>query len=238
MIFPSVGDIHDTYRCFSKEYRLLMRNFLNNLENDKVTKLCNAAESDEKLFWKLLKGQRSSSRMSAFLVEDKLIMDRNLIREMWVNHFEALGTPSNSENFDSNFLARVTASVEDIFKLCSEDLSGALCAPLEYEEVARVCSSLKPGVSGVSIDYEHIHFAGPTLWNYLFLLYRDFFQTHTVAEDLKTGVILPLFKGRGAKANNKDNYRDITMFPTLCKIHEMILLSRSEVFAKQKAVLF
>ena len=54
--------------------------------------------------------------MSAFLVEDKLITDRNLIREMWVNHFEAPGTPSNSENFDNNFLARVTASVEDIFK--------------------------------------------------------------------------------------------------------------------------
>ena len=46
--FPSVGDIHDTYSCFRKEYRLLMRNFLNNLENGKVTKLCNAAESDEK----------------------------------------------------------------------------------------------------------------------------------------------------------------------------------------------
>ena len=98
--------------------------------------------------------------MSALLVEDKLITDRNLIREMWVNHFEALGTLSNSENFDSNFLARVTASVEDIFKICSEDPSGALCAPLECEEVARICSSLKPGVSGVSIDYEHIRFAG------------------------------------------------------------------------------
>ena len=78
-------------------------------------KLCNAAESDEKLFRKLLKGQRSSFQMSAFLVKDKLITDKNLIREMWVNHFEALGTPSNSENFDNNFLARVTASVEDIF---------------------------------------------------------------------------------------------------------------------------
>ena len=92
-----------------------MRNFLNNLENDKVMKLCNAAESDEKLFRKLLKGQRSSFQMSAFLVKDKLITDKNLIREMWINHFEALGTPSNSENFDNNFLARVTASVEDIF---------------------------------------------------------------------------------------------------------------------------
>ena len=231
--FPSVGDIHDTYRCLRKEYRLLMRNFLNNLENDNVTKLCNAAESDEKLFWKLLKGQRSSSQMSAFLVKDKLITDKNFIREIWVNHFEALGTPSNNENFDSNFLARVTASVEDIFKICSENPAGALCTPLEYE-VARVCSNLKPEVSGISLDYEHILFAGPTLWNHLFLLYRDFFQTHTVPENLKTGVKLPLFKGKGAKVNNKDNYRGITIFPTLCKICEMILLSRLEVFAEQK----
>ena len=106
-------------------------------------------------FGKLLKGQRSSSQMSAFLVEDRLITDKNLIREMWVNHFEALGIPSNSENFDSNFLAPVTAGVEESFKICSEDPSGALCVPLEYEEVASVCSILKPGVSGVSIDYEH-----------------------------------------------------------------------------------
>ena len=163
----------------------------------------------------------------------KAYKDYNLIQEMWVNHFETLGTPSNSENFDSNFLASITASVEDILKICSEDPAEALCTPLEYEEVAHVCSILKPGVSGISLDYEHIHFAGPTLWNHLFLLYQDFFQTHTVPENLKTGVILPLLKGKGAKANNKDNYRGITMFHTLCKIYEMILLNRLEVFAKQ-----
>ena len=48
-----------------------------------------------------------------------------------------------------------------------------------------------------------------------------------------TGVILPLFKGKGAKANNKDNYRGITLFPTLCKIFEMVLLKRLENFAEQ-----
>ena len=42
---------------------------------------------------------------------------------------------------------------------------------------------------------------------------------------------MPLFKGKGAKANNKDNYRGITLFPTLCKIYEMILLNRLEKFA-------
>ena len=45
------------------------------------------------------------------------------------------------------------------------------------------------------------------------------------------GIILPLFKGKGAKANNEDNYRGKTFFPTLCKVYEMILLNRLEKFA-------
>ena len=43
---------------------------------------------------------------------------------------------------------------------------------------------------------------------------------------------MPLFKGKGAKANNGDSYRGITLFPTLCKkLKHMILLNRLEKFA-------
>ena len=55
-----------------------------------------------------------------------------------------------------------------------------------------------------------------------------------IPESLKSGIILPLFKGRGAKANNKDNYRGITLFHNLCKIYEMILLNRLNNFAAHK----
>ena len=55
----------------------------------------------------------------------------------------------------------------------------------------------------------------------------------SICDSLLTSVILPLFKGKGAKANNKDNYRGITLFPTLCKIFEMVLLKRLENFAEQ-----
>ena len=113
--FPSGGDTHDTYRCTRKEYRLLLRDFSSNLDSHKVKKLCNAAESDEKLFWKLLKGQRSTSQMSAVPVENKLITDKNLIRGMWADHFEAHGTASVNENLDGNFLTCVTAGVAEIF---------------------------------------------------------------------------------------------------------------------------
>ena len=68
----------------------------------------------------------------------------------------------------------------------------------------------------------------------MFKLYREFFEQYSASKSLKTGLILPLFKGKGAKANNKDNYRGITLFPTLCKIYEMILLNRLETYAMEK----
>ena len=172
--------------------------------------------------------------MSAFLVDGNLLTDKNKIREMWADHFESLGTPSDSSNFDNGFCHRVTTRIQEILKTCIKDPSGTLCEPLEYEEVAHVCSRLKLGVASISIDYEHIRYAGPPLWKALFCLYRGFFESGSVCQILKTGIILPLFKGKGTKANNKDNYRGITLFPTISKIYEMILVNRLEKFASQK----
>ena len=79
---------------------------------------------------------------------------------MWADHFESLGTPSDSSNFDNDFCHRLTTRVHDVLQTCIEDPLGALCEPLEYEEVAHACSRLKPGVASISIDYEHIRYAG------------------------------------------------------------------------------
>ena len=48
------------------------------------------------------------------------------------------------------------------------------------------------------------------------------------------GLVLSLLKVKCVKANNKDiNYRGITLFPTLCKIYDMIIPSRFLKFASQ-----
>ena len=187
-----------------------------------------------RLFWKLLKGQRSSSQMSSFLVDGKFITDKKQICEMWPDHFEELGAPSENIQFDSDFLTRVTADVHEVFTSCTDDPSGVLSRPLQYEEVARICSQLKPGVCSVLIDYEQIKFTGSDLWTLLQDVYQEFFESCMIPKSLKSGIILPLYKGKGAKANNKDNYRGITLFPTLCKIYEMILLNRLDNFAAHK----
>ena len=53
---------------------------------------------------------------------------------------------------------------------------------------------------------------------------------------LETGIILPQasFQRERRKANNKDNYRGITLFPAISKIYEMILVNRLRQFASQK----
>ena len=146
------------------------------------------------------------------------------------------GLTIDNAHFDNGFLDTVARGVQEIFISCTNDCTGALSQPFEYEEVAHICTNLMAGVSGVSIDYEHIRFAGPPLWKHLFQLYKKFFENCSVCESLKTRVILPLFKGKGAKANNKDNYRGITLFPTICKIYEMVLLNRLENYVSQKGL--
>ena len=169
--------------------------------------------------------------MTAFLIDGKIVTDKKQILDMWADHFEALGNPSVSARYDNDFFTRIATSVKDIFTSCIEDPSGVLNEPLQYHEVECVCSQLKPGVTGVLIKYEHIQFAGSNLWVLLHQLFQDFSEKFSVCDNLKVGVILPLFKGKRAKANKKDNYRDTTLFPALFKIYEMILLNRHEKYA-------
>ena len=50
------------------------------------------------------------------------------------------------------------------------------------------------------------------------LYFVCFLESGSVCQILKTGIILPFFKGKGAKANNKDNYGGITLFPTISNL--------------------
>ena len=51
--------------------------------------------------------------------------------------------------------------------------------------------------------------------NFFFICIKKSFKNSSVCDYLLRGTILSLFKGKGAKANNKDNYRGITLIPSL-----------------------
>ena len=117
--------------------------------------------------------------MSAFLMNGNLLTDRNFNRDMWADHFDALGTPSENEHFDNAFLNRVVPSDREIFHSCTNNPSGYyICEPLDYNEVACVCSN----GGNWSMCY-----AGPPLWRLLLELYQNFYANGSVCESIKTG---------------------------------------------------
>ena len=174
-----------------------LRKFLGDTKMENIKKIHFAADSNEKEFWKLVKGQRSSSQMSAFQIDGSMCNDKDKIRDMSADHFEFLGTPSYSDSYDSNFFNRVTGCVKEIFEICISDNNGVSSANPSYDEVASVCASLPLDKSGISLSYEHIRFGGPSLWKVLHKLFTKFFADMGVPTLLKTTLILPLFKGKG-----------------------------------------
>ena len=159
--FVNTGEILYNYKSTRAVYRSELRNFLNEKDHDKSKRLCDASETNEKLFWKLVKSQRSSSQLSAFLVDGKMITDKTDILNMWADHLETLGTPSDNVTYDKSFFQKVSCRVKELFSIFSGNLEGILSEQLSYEEVCDVCDKLKQGVTGINFSYEHITFAGP-----------------------------------------------------------------------------
>ena len=109
---------------------VISRLSLNQLEVDKIIRLSHAVESNEKFFWKLIKGQRSPISDDRFLVNDTLSNGQRqfvkcgpIILKLW-----------------EPYLSMITLTTIS---------SGDLCEPFVYEEVESVCASLKAGISGV-----------------------------------------------------------------------------------------
>ena len=67
----------------------------------------------------------------------------------------------------------------------------------------RICSKLKLGVCGVLLDYEHIRYAGPPLWNLLFILYQECFCQFSVPKNIKKGLSCLCLRVRARKQITK-----------------------------------
>ena len=51
--------------------------------------------------------------MSVFIVNGELLTDKNKIRDMWADHFEARGFPSEIKTFHKDFFNKVSDSVRE-----------------------------------------------------------------------------------------------------------------------------
>ena len=195
-----------------------------------------ASEVDEKLFWKILKNGKGKGKTTCFLVDGKFINTDSDITNKWADHFETLGQPTIDGSYDENFRIKVESAVEQIFVEC---VSTLFCTEplLVNDTMKEVCQGLRCGVAeGPDMaTYEDLKY-GPVLWDILSKSYLSLFVSCDVPSQFRTFFILPLFKGKGAKACDRDSCRGIVMFSVFCKVFEMILLRQLEKIVEEKAI--
>ena len=76
------------------------------------------------------------------------------------------------------------------------------------------------------VTAEHIVFAGEGMENVLLLLYNAVLDLEYIPVCFRTGVQIPLFKGKNLDALDPNNYRGITLVSSFNKIFEILIWQR------------
>ena len=138
---------------------------------------------------------------------------------MWASHFAAVGQPTIDPCFNEDFRQHIELSVQQTLDDCLQTLN---CSEglFTCDVVKELCTLLRNDVArGCDMTtYEHIKFGEPVLLDILSTLLARIFSSVKVPSQFKVELILPLFKGKGLEAHNKDNYRGISTFSVFCKV--------------------
>ena len=210
---------------FVKELRRLHREY----ENDSVTNVINAAETDRGVFWKLVKKSRGGggSTISAIKNEEgKVVNNLEDVLEVWRRHFGKLYTPKDSESFYKEHFKTVNEKVEgwNLGEDTDDFLSEEFSSQEVRFEIGKLHKRKASGYDGVST--EHIQYAGEVLVTLLTLLYNHIVNLEYIPINLRRGTQIPLYKGKKACSLITDSYRGITLLTNFNKIYEIMVWER------------
>ena len=76
---------------------------------------------------------------------------------------------------------------------------------------------------------EHLKAGGDVVITWLMKILNDVVVLEVVPEVLKSGIIVPIYKGGGKDPLKIDSYRGITLTSTVSKVLEFLLLERLEL---------
>ena len=131
------------------------------------------------------------------------------------------GTPlsaANSHIRDSNLLFQAHFANRD----------EVLDDILTLEEVETAVFSLKNGKSGGidGLTAEHLKYSGPTILVWLRRVFNSIIKLEAIPPSLNSGLVTPVFKGKGRDSLNPDSYRGITVNSIIAKCFEKAIFHR------------
>ena len=104
--------------------------------------------------------------------------------------------------------------------------------PFSKDELLAALKALNKGKAPGfdEVTAEHILYAGDSLSDILLILYNAVLRTEYVPLCFRTGVQVPLYKGKDTCALDSDNYRGITLLSVYNKVFEILVWHRLEAW--------
>ena len=100
--------------------------------------------------------------------------------------------------------------------------------PFCAEEVVAAVKKLKVGKAAGpdGLLEEHLKWGGLSVLVWLQGMLNSFVESEAVPSVLKTGILVPVYKGGGKDPLKVDSFRGVTLTSTLAKVLEFLIMGR------------
>ncbi|VDI77462.1 Hypothetical predicted protein [Mytilus galloprovincialis] len=187
-------------------------------------------EGNDAGFYSLVRKQRdpANTTTSSLTFNDISLNNDNLIRDAWMDYFQDLASPMDSENFDKEHFSLVENDIKHLTKTFTENKIENI-SPVTEVEMKNILASMKNNKSAdeENIAAEHLKYGGPIMITVMTFFVNAIFKHLHIPTLLKGGIACPVLKN-GKPKIDPNSYRKITITSTVGKVVEKAHLSQNK----------
>ena len=229
---------YSDYKAAKKTFQRLQQNCIEKYENLIFDRINQAAGSDIRLFWKLIKKRGGSNYeiCNTITINGRSYHDSQVANGFFEHFYNVFGasSPEDSISPEQERELQEYASQPSTFP------NRLLMEPFDPTEIDKAIGSLSrrksPGHD--SILNEHIIYGGTAAKSLLLMLFNSVLRFSRVPDDWQTSIVVPIYKGKGKPKSDPSSYRPISLIPVLSKLFEKLILFRIDKFLKTSSINF
>ena len=196
-----------------RKYKSLIRTKKRLFSQKLNEELRSMSKNNPTLFWKKISNYK----------QPRINIPDTISTEEWVMYFKGLHQSSES--------ALQTNTYD--FATHHPDLDDNITMEEVYYTMKNLKSGKAPGFDGVPLEvYQSLPRQS---WYYIIEIWNNIFSSGDIPKDWCKGVIIPVFKS--GDNTQVENYRGITLLPTITKILFSIMVQRINVWAESKHII-
>ena len=209
----------EVYVSKRREVKRLVKESKKRVDEEFGRNLGEKWRENKKLFWKEVKKVRQCERGNSKGVKDgrgRLLVEKRARIRRWKEHFEDLLNVESESSASINGWG-MAGRRRDVRR---ED---GISRVEVVEAMKKIKTGKAPGIDGVC--GEMLKYGGDSIVEWIWKLCKLAWEEGRVPEDWKSGIIVPLYKGKGER-DVCGNHRGICLLSVIGKIYGRILIDR------------